>query len=102
MLPDLNKKKGKNKTKLLLLIGVKITEAEQAFSLSDEQEITGKLQTNHSYPPINPQKARSDQGEKNSYCSWIIYNLLSSIKTCSESKTFVHLNAVKICLKRVS
>lgn len=37
--------------KLLLLIGVKITEAEQAFSLSDEQEITGKLQTNHSYPP---------------------------------------------------
>lgn len=33
--------------KLLLLIGVKITE-EQAFSLSDEQEITGKLQTNHS------------------------------------------------------
>lgn len=34
--------------KLLLLIGVKIAETEQAFSLSDEQEITGKLQTNHS------------------------------------------------------
>lgn len=82
--------------KLLLLIGVKITEAEQAFSLSDEQEITGKLQTNHSYPPLNPQKACSDQvGGKNSYCSWIMYNLLSI-------KTFVHLNAVKICLKRVS